>query len=273
MSTKHLLLFIFSVAAKVAFGQQEEHSPSKFSVAIGYENARVFDLSASPLLYASNNGLLSFGYEMEKEHSLWNIRTHLSLGSNQSKRPGIRTASIPENPDLFENVDTAYYELNPALAFMSWSVNFSKFWKIGHHCFLGGELGNGHYYGAIGANSWFFNAAGIRPGVLGKFSTSEKSRLTLQLSSALLSFIVRQPYTLDPSLPIPSFLWATIKTGSSVATLNSFQSINFKTAYFIEMNNTKEVGIEYQFQWMNHEQVEGRNLKKYSNSIALSYNF
>lgn len=273
MSRKHLLLFIFSVAVKVAFGQQEAHPSPKFSVAPGYENALVLDQNASPLLYVSNNGLLSLGYEKENENSLWNIRTQLSLGSNQSKRHGIRTASFPEKPDLFGNVDTTYYELNPVLSFMSWSVNFSKFWKIGHHWYLGGELGNGHYYGAIGADSWFFNAAALRPGVLGKFSTGEKSRLSLQVSSAVVSFIVRQPYTLDPSLPIPSYAWANIKTGSSVATLNSFQSINIKTAYFMELATTKEVGIEYQFQWMNHAQVEGRNLKKYSNSIALSYNF
>lgn len=273
MSLRYSLIFFLLVGAKTLFAQQPANTSSRFGVALGYENVRTLDLNASPLVYSANNGVLTLGYGKNTEKVIWSIQTQLSIGSNQSKLHGIRNAAYPGKPDLFGNVDTTFYELNPIISFMSWSVDFSKFWKINSHWFFGGEIGNGHYYGAIGADSWFFNAAGIRPGVLGKFGLGNKSQVSIQLSSALVSYIVRQPYTLDPSLPIPNFQWANIKTGSSIATLNSFQNINFKASYLKDLGNTRAVGFTYQFQWMNHAQIENRNLKKYSNSIALQYNF
>jgi len=265
---------IFSIFTATLYAQHTVSDNTKFSISAGYEHVRTLDLNASPLLYAANNGKLGIGYEKRNENGLWKAGCTVSLGSNQSQRHGVRNAAYPNKPDIFGESDTTFYELNPGLSFLSWSLDFSRYWNLGSKSsLLGLGLSNKHFYGAIGADTWFFNHLDIKPAYRQEFSISESFQLSFELATTLLAYIVRQPYTLDPSLPLNSYLNANVRTGSSLATVNSFQNFEFSSALRRSMSNGNDVGITYQFAWLNHKRNEGRNLGMYSNSLALSYNF
>lgn len=267
------LLFVCFAFWALSVAAQEE-SKSTFSVRTGYQHVRTLDLNASPLLYASNNGMLGCRYEKWSASGFWKADLSVSLGSNQSKQHGVRNAAYPNKPDIFGKSDTTYYELNPGLSFISWSLDISRYWKLNaRNAFLGLGISNDHSYGAIGADTWFFEHLDLRPCIRRHFSLGAASRVVIELSTTLLSYIVRQPYTLDPSLPINNYLVANIRTGSSLATINSFQHLDLSSALTKSIGNGRELGLEYQFTWLNHKRLENRNLGMYSNSLAFCYNF
>ncbi|MCG8576713.1 MAG: hypothetical protein MI810_17675 [Flavobacteriales bacterium] len=267
------LLAFFLCTSFQAIAQDNTLIKNDFRLSTGYENFRILDLNASPLLYSSNNLLVGLDFERNKKRYLWSLNGELSVGNSQSKKHGVRTAVFPDKPNLYGEADTTEYELNPFLSFVRFTFNFSALKQIGHSgFFVGGKIGNHFNFSGLGADSWFFNQLSLQAAVRYQKEIGINSKISAELSTSAFSYLLRQPYTLDPSLPDIGYFKAYLQTGSFFASPNDFQHFNFNLSYQYSLKNSKnKIGLQYQFMWMNHSFLENRNLSAYSNSLSLTY--
>ncbi len=248
----------------------------QWNIEVGYQNFRILDKNVSPLIYIANNGELSFRFQKTGEKYLWNIGGGVSIGSNQSKRFGQRSAVVYDHYDIYGNRDSTVYNINPGLSFIQASLFYSYYWKLNTEkkkMYVGGIIKDNFYYGALGADTWFFNQLSISPSFRMKLFSFNKFKIDAEFSTPIFSYLLRQPYTLDPSLPVNSYFKAYLKTGSEFATINQFQQVNINIKFAYELNSGNQIGLSYYFMWMNYANIPDRNLNAFSNSILISYTF
>ena len=277
VTRKVFFINLILLSSFVSFSQNNDSLTIKeWKFNVGYQNFRILDNNVSPLVYVANCGLLSFQFQKTKSKNLWNIGGDVSMGSNQSKRFGRRHAVVYDPYDITGNRDSVVYDINPGLSFTRASLFYSYYWKIKAEkagMYVGGVLEDNFYYGALGADTWFFNQLSVMPAYRVVLFNKTKSRIEAEISTPLFSYLLRHPYTLDPSLPENSYFRAYLKTGSSFATVNEFQQVNLKLQYHHSIEGGREVGLVYDFMWMNSANIPDRNLKAYSNSLLISYTF
>lgn len=277
MIKKITLINLILFSSFITFGQiNAGKAPNEWTVELGYQNFRILDKNTSPLIYVSNNGTLSFKFQKTKTQNLWNVGLDAAVGSSQSKRFGKREAIVYDPYEIDGIRDSVVYDINPGLSFIQGSLYYSYYWKLKqqkYKMYVGGIVQDDIYYGALAADVWFFNQLSIMPAYRIEFSIDSKSTLEAEFSTPIVSYLLRQPYTLDPSLPENSYFKANLKTGSSFGTLNRFQQVNFKLRYCYALKKEKQIGLRYDFMWMNYANIPERNLKAYSNSILISYTF
>lgn len=271
-----LFFYTFLLFPFFTFAQQAEQSyPAQLSFQLGYQNHRTLAKNTSPLLFVSNNLALGLALEKQKNRSLSNLQLGLSIGSNQAKGLGRREAVIYDPYDINGNRDSSVYDVNPLLSFAQISLQYEKLWSISAQkpVYAGIKIEDRFTYAGMGADTWFYNQLSIGPTFQANVLNLDKSQLIARLSIPVASYILNQPYTLDPSLPETSYLKAYLKTGSSFKSLNEFQQVNLLLSYRIDLASGKQTGLNYQFMWMNDQQFPERNLRAYSNSINLFYQF
>lgn len=278
MNKKICAIILLSLPTLFCLGQSINDSSllKYWSLELGYQNTRMLDRNTSPLIYTANTGSIGFQFRKIKDNKMWTINSAISIGSNQSKRFGKRTVNVFDPFNIYGNRDTTIYDLNPSLSFIHSKLSFSYQWRIGTKkapLFLGGEIKDEFTYSALAGDVWFFNQLSLSPTFEIHLFEKKSSQITANFSLPLVSYILRQPYTLDPSLPIQSYFLANLKTGSSVVTINKFQQLNFKTGYNFTFKSEDKFGVSYQFIWLNVSNLEDRNLKLYSNSLLFSYTF
>jgi hypothetical protein len=258
-----------------SIAQDKDNLSRDWKIGIGYQNARILDRNVSPLIYSSNNGYLSTTYFRNKENKKWNIGLNISAGSSQSKRHGRRTAVILDAHPIVGQADFTLYEINPGLSYIDVELFYSMLWQVkdNNPLYAGFELSERLFYGGLGADTWFFNQVSIMPSVQKTIYNKQPYRVDIRGSIPLFSYLLRQPYTLDPSLPEESYLKAYLKSGSSFATLNEFQQFNLKADFTYQLKNGKRVGMSWLFMWMNYNNIHNGNMRSYSNSILFNYQF
>lgn len=259
-----LLLFLLISTFKV-FGQ--------WMIEAGYQNFRTLDQNASPLLYVANNGSLGFRYEKINPGHKWDLSVSVSLGSMQSKRFGQRSIDFYTEYDIHGMRDTFQYVLNPGLSLVRAGVEYSYKYSFGDRLFLGAALTDRFYYGGMGADTWFLNQLILSPQLEYRWQISPAGRITGQLSIPVLSYLLRQNYTLDPSLPVPSYLRMYLETGSLLTSLNRHQQVDMRLHYSRRINSGHELGLSYSFTWFNVANYEERSLRAFSNTLCLTYTF
>ena len=261
----------------MCFGQAKNSIVLKeWSLESGYQNFRLFDKNASPLIYVANNGYVGFRLEKEKNNRLWNIGTSISVGNSQSKNLSKRQAVVKEHTSIMGEADSAVYLINPAISFVETGLVYSYYWKLNAEklkTYVGGQIKDNFLYSGLGGDTWFFNQLIIMPSCQVLLIDKNKSKVKTELSVPIVSYLLRQPYTLDPSLPVNSYFIAYLKTGSHISSLNDLQQVNYKLNYQYQISKEKAIGLSYKFMWMNYANIPERNLKAYSNSISLSYTF
>ena len=273
---KTILLHLMLLTSLFTFSQTSDSTSRNWIVDLGYQNFRLFDKNVSPLIYTANNGILSLSYQKMKVKNAWNIGIEVSIGSMQSKRFGRREAIAYDPYNINGSRDSVVYEINPGLSFTSASLYYSYFWKLNtkkQKMYLGGIVQDNFHYGALGADVWFFNQLSIIPAYSIEIAISSKSTIEAELSMPLFSYLIRQPYTLDPSLPENSYFKANLKTGSAFGSINKFQQFNIKLKYRYTLKSGNQIGLRYNFMWMNYANIQDRNLRAYANSILVSYTF
>lgn len=273
---RKLFFYTFLLFPFLTFAQEAEPTyPAQLSLQLGYQNYRTLAKNTSPLIYVSHNLLLGLSLEKQKSRSLRNLQLSIGLGSNQAKGLGRREAVIYDPYDISGNRDSSVYDVNPLLSFAQLGFQFEQVWSISGQkpIYAGIKIEDRFSYAGMGADSWFYNQLSIGPSFQANLLNLDQSQLIARLSFPLLSFILNQPYTLDPSLPESSYFKAYLKTGSSLKTLNEFQQVNLLLSYRIDLASGKQTGVNYQFMWMNDQQFPERNLRTYSNSISLFYQF
>lgn len=268
-------LMLLTTFSQHALGQTQDDQGHDWNLGIGYQNARIYDRNVSPLIYSSNNGIISATYLRKKQNKQWNIGLNLAAGSSQSKRHGQRTAFIIDPKPLIGESESTEYVLNPGLSFVNVELSYTLHWKINSNedMRVGFGLSELLYYGGMGADTWFFNQISIMPSFQKTIYKKEPYRVDIKASLPLLSHLLRQPYSLDPSLPEENYLKAYLESGSSIATINEFQQLNAGADFIYQLGQDKSVGLSWLFTWMNYSNIPDRNLKYYSNSFVLFYQF
>ncbi|MTI39253.1 hypothetical protein [Fulvivirga lutimaris] len=269
------LILLLLMLSSVGYGQTKttfkEGKLKRWQVGLGYGNFRTFDKNVSPLIYRSNTGGLLLGFEKENKKTIWNIKTEIFLGSNQSKRHGKREAVIYDPYPLIGQADSTHYVLNPTLSFVHARLSFSYLREVDNvksiPMFIGGKIENQFYYGAIGGDVWFFNQLGAS--LAGQFLVYRqgKSKVNLNVSIPIFSHLVRQPYSLDPSLPEQSYFNAYLKTGSEWGSLNKYQQFQLEGYYL----HKSRLGLSYRFSWMRYNNHKDGTVRMYSNLISIIY--
>jgi hypothetical protein len=175
--------------------------------------------------------------------------------------------------NIYGDQDSIVYIINPGLSFINASLGYSFKKSLSQTLWLGAEVSNNFYYGAIGADIWFLNELSVSPLIEKLWLDGNKHKLKSSLSIPVLCYLVRQPYTLDPSLNMPNYFIMYLNTGSLVTSLNRFRKINLDIYYSYQLKTKKEIGVAYKFMLINFANYENRNLKAYSNNFSLMYTF
>jgi len=248
---------------------------SQWQIGLGYGHYRTLDKNASPLIYAANMGILDVGLEKQTaSNSIWNIHVQFGIGNNQSNQFGQRKAVIYDPHPITGFRDSIVYLINPGISLLQATLSGAYLWEFQDSKFqvhLGGKLYDQFLYGALGSDVWFFNQLSIAISGRGTIYENQKSKLDVGLDLPVFSYLLRQPYTLDPSLPEENYLNAHLKTGSQWNTLDKFQQVKLEMNYWYKSNGNAKVGLAYQFLWMNDRNYPDRNLKMYTHSISLNY--
>jgi hypothetical protein len=274
MVTKALKISLFLFVPLIVNGQIKDSSKIKrYTLDAGYQNFRTNDQNTSPLIYVANNGYIGFKIEKEKSNSIRYIGASLSIGSNQSKRFGQHEGFTIYHYDIHGVSDSFHHVINPTLSFFSVNLKYGFKKNITRTLRLGGELNDNFYFEALGIDSWFLNQLSINPVIENHFPIGNKQKISTYISTPVLSYIVRQPYTLDPSLPIPNYFIMHLKSGSSIVTLRKYQQINIGIQYMYKLNSGRELGLSYSFMWLKSTTYQPRNLKAYSNTFCITYKF
>lgn len=272
---QHLFLGLLLMSCYGLLAQKSPPPDPNWNITLGYQHVRMLDEAASPLLYVSNNGLLSFNYDKGFQSKSWELGVTLSVGSNQSKRFGRRFATLIDDYTFDGERDSSIYELNPSLSYVQASLYYTRYWKINSAMpiQLGARIHNSLFYSGIGADTWFVNQFSLMPAVRTKLIQRDKVQVRSELTIPVLSYLLRQPYSLDPSLPINSYLRAYVMTGSSFVTPLQFQQINLKLSCQYSLDNDNKLGLVYTGMWMHNRPFPERSLSLYSHAISLSYAF
>ena len=270
----NLLWFPLLLITSFGYGQEGKQPTSLWNISLGYNNTRTLDENASPLVYSANSVAVGAAFRRMNTERICSVSLDAAIGSNQSARFGKRTAVLYGPYSLTGERDSIFYELNPGLSNFQAALNYSMLWKINRHknpFYLGGGLSEQFRYAAMGADSWFFNQLSITANILWTISIGQKSNVEIAFDTPVFSYLVRQPYTLDPSLPEPSYFIAYLKTGSDVATFDKFQQIRLGITYFYQLRGRHCLGLSYRFTWLNCANIPERNLRVYSNTLSISY--
>ncbi len=277
MLKRNIIIVFILFPSIICCGQTQDTVKTKsWTLEAGYQNYRLFDKNMSPLVYVANNGYLGFLLEQEKTTKVWNVDASISIGSNQSKRFGQREAVIDEASSITGEPDSAVYNINPAFSFLEANLAYSYYWKLKPgktKILIGGQVKDAFLYSGLGGESWYFNQLSIMPICRINIFDNKTSEVAANLSIPFFSYLFRQPFTLDPSLPVNSFFGANLKTGSHISSLNEFQQVNLKLNYRYLIAKEKAIGLSYKFMWMNYANIPDRNLRTYLNTIAVSYTF
>jgi len=278
MKKRHmfLMLVLYLPICCLAQGQDTLYS-KEWKLGLGYQNYRILDKNVSPLIYVANNVMVAAHLEKNVSKGGWGIAASFSLGNNQSKRFGQRESVVYDDYSIDGKRDSTVYTLNPSLSFLQASLSYSHLWRVKNgqnEMYVGIIIGDVFKYGALGADVWFFNYLGVSPSFRAQLLKTSKSSLKTEASAPILSYLVRQPYTLDPSLPIKSYFLSYVKTGSTFGSIHNFQQINLSLAYDYRLvKGGGQIGLTYCFTWMNVANIPNRNLRAYSNSLLVSYIF
>ncbi len=238
----------------------------------GYRNTRILDLNASPLLYSSHSCLVGITYKKDLKTNFYEAGLNVSVGNNQSKRHGKRTVNVPNQPDFFGHYDSTVYTLNPNLSYIYGELFYKNLWHINSGgLYAGYNIFDRFQFSGIGADNWFFNQLSIQPNFTCIVPAGDRQKLDISISTTVLSYVVKQPFTLDPSLPITSYFKAYLKTGSSLESFNTLQQVDLQINFTRDLSNDKGIGMMYEFSWLNHNEIKDRPLGIYSNSISVYY--
>lgn len=259
----------------ISFGQTADHNDTNhWRIGIGYQNHRTLDQNISPLIYVSNNAVLNAQFEKYKTSTLWNLGMNLAIGSNQSKRHGRREAITYDPYPLLDERDSTIYEINPGLSLIQAELRYAMLWKLRSEkrpWYLGASLSDRFTYSAMGADVWFFNQMSLMAAARTTLYCQRKSTVDIGVQVPIMSYLLRQPYALDPSLPEASYFKAYLQTGSSFSSINKFQQINIGVDYRYRLNRGKSIGLLWQMTWMNFANIPDRNLQSYAHSFFITY--
>lgn len=272
MKVIHLMWIIY-LFVTVSYGQENEVETT-WQLGIGYENYNMLDKNVSPLIYKANNKTVSTQLQKNKMNRNQNIGLKLSLGNSQSKRHGQRQGIIYDAFDLSGNRDSTIYDINPQISFLQAGLHYMMLWKLKPSkipFFVGANLYERFTYSAMSADIWFFNQLSIALASRVETFVTRNSAISAGLNLPLMSYLIKQPYALDPSLSEESYLRAYINTGSSISTIDKFRQLNLTAEYLYHFKNKNAIGISWQFLWMAHSRKPDRQLKAYANSILLIY--
>ena len=242
----------------------------------GYQHTRILDKNASPLLYAAHSGVLGGKLITEKTNCKWQVAAAVSLGNNQSTRLGKREAVVFEHYSISGIPDSSVYVINPFISYFQLNLSYSYYRKLSetrHATYVGAQLLDNFFYSGIGADTWFFNQLSLMPSFEISIFNKPSGSLVAEVAIPVVSYLLRQPYTLDPSLPENSYLKAYLKTGSNITSLNDFQQLHVGLTYRIMLENQHSLNFSYKFMWMNYSNIKDRNLQAYSNSLLIAYSF
>ncbi len=259
----------------LSVGQSNNSAVNKeWRVEMGYSNFRTLDKNVSPLIYIAQNGFIGGRFQKEQAQQQWNLEATVSIGTNQSKQFGKRELTLYDPYSLNGERDSSVYILNPGLSFIQGTLAYTHYWKLNASfadMHIGARVNDNFIYGALGGDVWFLNQLSISPSYKVRLLTYSKFKIDGEISVPIFSYNVRQPYTLDPSLPENSYFKANLKTGSQVVTLNEFQQANIKVDGSYNLKNGKSIGLTYRFMWMNYSNIPDRNLKAYSHTLSIYY--
>lgn len=276
--TNYLLpiFLIFFIKSNCIAQTKDSSTTKQWYIETGYQNYRISDKNRSPLIYVSNNGILDLRYQKINKQTIKSIGASFSLGNNQPKRFGQRKIIEYSLYSINGTRDTMVNKINPDISFLQINLYYSCLWKINvvnHDAFVGGKFQDFFYYGGIGGDIWFFSQTSLLPCFQLCLFTRKKYQLNTEISIPVISYLVRQPYSTDPSLPEKSYFKSYLKTGSAITTINKFQQIQFTCNFGYKLIKERQIGVSYQFMWMNYSNIPKRNLKTYSNSVLIYYMF
>lgn len=237
---------------------------------LGHENTRLLDRQNSPLIYVAHSAVIGTDFLRIKPQSVWGLSFSSAIGNSQAKRFGQRSVEFEDPNDIYGEHETYTVLGNPGLSYVQASLGYSYQSKvaIGTQGFLlGCQLENEFFMSGIGLDTWFFNNLSLSPIVSTAFELSDGSRIPVSLSFPLVSYVVREPFGKDPSIPLNNYIEANIETGASFATLNKFQKIDFTIGYRRNWTSKWDIGLDYTFYWYQYN--EPNELNSYSNRVTI----
>lgn len=267
MNKLYYLIIGLSVIGFQSLAQEKEN---QWDFKLGYENIRLLDRQNSPLVYSAHAGVVSVDFSSIKPQSVWGLSLSTAIGNSQAKRFGQRIVDIYDDYDIYGEREFSTVYGNPALSYVHIHLAYAYQRKvvISHKNFqVGAKIGNDFFLSGIGLDTWFFNNLSLSPLISTQFELKNGSRIPVKLSFPIASYVVREPFGKDPSIPLDNYIEANIKTGASMATLDKFQKIEFTAGYRSNWQSKWNLGLDYTFYWYHYAKPD--HLRTYSNQFTL----
>ena len=272
LACRSLLLGIFLWCYLPVFAQVPKERPiqNQFGIKTGWTQMLMADQHASPLLYRAH--ALNIGAIFQRRSNyLLSLSFTLSIGSNQAKGFGKRTATVEETPDIYGNIPSYQIEVNPFLSLLNGDLRVKMLWAIDEHHQIGASFNARHLITGIGAGTSYYTQLDLSPEYQFHHPLG-KADFQAAFSLPVVAAVVRPNFSKDASLPdVTAYWWGYVKTNTKLIALDQLFQPSARLGLVWRRQNGADLGLHYTSRWMSYPLP--RPIRIWEQSIAISYFF
>ena len=195
----------------------------------------------------------------------------ISIGNNQPRQLGQRTATIEYLPDIYGHVDSDEIKANPFLSMLNGNLRLKMLWPVGNHHHLGASLNTRYTYTAIGIDTWQYGQVDLSPEYLFSYPFLD-GEVECSASLPLFAGVMRMNYAFDPSLPDETnYFKGYLRTGTRITSINELINPKIRAGYLWHFPNGRDLGAYYSASWLSY--TDPRSVRMFENGIDVVYFF
>ncbi len=261
------------LATTIVNGQSKPRNT--IGLSLGWQNFKLLDRHASPLVYGTNAVFPSVGlsYGHETNRSKYEIKVGGAKGNMNPLRYGARNYKTKWSAtDSFQyQISSAFINANIEATYLrklqSISTSEVQYW-------VGGKLTESAYYGDEVANfPWMLNVADLGPALQVDYSPFTTHQFGFRVDLAAVGALTRSVYSLFPKSSKDKNVPAYLKQGTRIASVGGFQRVNFQLGYHYQISQHFKAGAAYSLKWMHYSYPKSLRAvdKRFDVLIAYTY--
>lgn len=269
---KILFLLLWSVVAQVGIGQTAMQHYQRVFISLGGQSTHLLDLQFSPLVHSANEVYVQAGYEAKHLRSQWNA--DLSFATGSLAPSGLRDRTLYNTTeDIYGEIETDSFlvigQTLTGILNLAYTYDFvaSGPWALGAGLAVRDQL----MYPSSFTNMGIMNAASLLFALQAKYVISDKHELGLRLSTPIMGFNTRFPYSGTVSQPNQTLFEAFFDQGTRFVFPDEYQQVMADVQYRYALSPHTSIGLGYQFMWQRY--THPVLLKSYANRLAFLIDF
>lgn len=258
--------------AQLGIGQAAMQNYQRVYLQVGWQSTHLLDLQFSPLIYTAQEINAQTGYEARHLRSRWNA--DLSFATGSLAPAAFRDRQLYNTTeDVYGHVDVdsfivAGHTLTGILHLgYTYDLVQSGPWALG----VGLAVRNQLLYPETFTNMGLMNSASLLLAVEATYYAGSKSEIGLRLSTPVMGFNTRFPYSGTVSRPNQTLFEAFFDQGTRFVFPDEYQQVMAEARYRYALSPQTAIGLTYRFMWQRY--THPVMLKSYANSLVFHIDF